>query len=239
MKTGWRLVSIAVAAAVLCSAPAVLARRASGLGRGDSPASEVLAHMDLAARDLRTVSAALSYTTVTVLVNDRATQTGQLYFRKGRRPEVLVHFTNPDEKVILFKNNHAEIYYPKINQIQEYDLEKHTNMLQKFLLLGFGTPISELEGSYKLQVLGERRLGNKATQLVELTPLSKEVAAQLTHVELWVSEASWLPVQQEFFEPSGDYLIASYSSVRVNRRLPASVFKIHAAKGVQRTKMNY
>lgn len=194
--------------------------------------------MDSAARELKTVSAGLSYTTVTVLVNDRSTQTGELFFRKGRRMEVLVRFLKPEIKVILFKHNRAEIYYPKINQIQEYDLERHSNMLQQFLLLGFGTPISNLEGSYKVKTLGEKRLGNKPTQLIELTPLSKDVAAQLTHVNLWVSEASWLPVQQEFFEPSGDYLIASYSDMRVNRRLPASVFKIHAKAGVERAKMN-
>lgn len=201
-------------------------------------ANSIFAHMDSAAAELRTISAGLTYTTVTVLVNDRSTQTGELFFRKGRRMEVLVRFLKPELKVILFKHNRAEIYYPKINQIQEYDLEKHSNMLQQFLLLGFGTPISSLEGSYKVQALGEKRLGNQPTQLIELTPLRKDVAAQLTHVNLWVSEASWLPVQQEFFEPSGDYLIASYSNIRVNRRMPASVFKIHAKPGVERAKMN-
>lgn len=194
--------------------------------------------MDDAARQLKTISADLTYTTVTVLVNDHSTQTGELFFRKGKRLEVLVRFLKPDLKVILFKHNRAEIYYPKINQVQEYDLEKHSSMLQRFLLLGFGTPISDLESSYRVKPLGEKRLGNETTQLIELTPLQKGVASQLTRVDLWVSETSWLPVQQEFFEPSGDYLVASYKGIRVNRRLAASVFKIHTQPGVQRVKMN-
>ncbi|MDE3179225.1 MAG: outer membrane lipoprotein carrier protein LolA [Acidobacteriota bacterium] len=226
-----------LAAAVFLLTPGLLSGAPRGRGQTVGP-DQVLSRMDDAARRVKTISAGLSYTTVTVLVNDRSTQTGELFFKKGKRIEVLVRFLKPDLKVILFKHNRAEIYYPKINQVQEYDLEKHSNMLQQFLLLGFGTPISNLRSSYRVIPMGEQRLGKEDTQLVELTPLEKDVRSQLTHVNLWVSEVSWLPVQQEFFEPSGDYLIASYTSVRVNSRLPASIFKIHTKAGVERVKMN-
>lgn len=199
---------------------------------------QLLAHMDDAAAQLKTVSAKISYTTVTVLVNDRSTQTGELFFRKGKSLEVMVRFLKPDLKVILFKHNRAEIYNPKINQIQEYDLDRHANMLQQFLLLGFGTPISDLESSYHLKYLGEKQLGQETTEALELTPLEKTVSAQLTHVDLWVSEQSWLPVQQEFLEPSGDYLIASYSGMKVNERLKRSDFEIRPAGEATRVKMN-
>lgn len=194
--------------------------------------------MDEAAERVKTISARLSLTTVTVLVNDHSTQTGELFYHKGKSPEVLIRFLKPSLKVILFKHNKAEIYNPTISQIQEYNLEKHANMVQQFLLLGFGTPVSDLESSYNLKYLGEKRLGRKTTQALELTPAQKDVAAQLTHVDLWVSEDSWLPVQQEFFEPSGDYLIASYSGINVNRHLGRSVFEIHAEPGTKRMKMN-
>lgn len=208
-------------------------------GSGVSPSfKQVLSRMDDAAAQLKTVSAKLSYTTVTVLVNDRSTQTGELFFHKGKSLEVMVRFLKPDLKVILFKHNRAEIYNPKINQIQEYDLERHSNMLQQFLLLGFGTPISDLESSYHLKYLGEKQLGDETTEALELTPVEKSVSAQLTRVDLWVSEQSWLPVQQEFLEPSGDYLIASYSGMRVNERLKRSDFEIHPMSGATRVKMN-
>lgn len=194
--------------------------------------------MDDAAAQLKTVSSRLSYTTVTVLVNDRSTQTGELFFRKGKSLEVMVRFLKPDLKVILFKHNRAEIYNPKVNQIQEYDLERHADVLQQFLLLGFGAPISELQGSYRMKYLGQKQLNNQTTEAIELTPVQKAVAAQLTRVDLWVSEQSWLPVQQEFFEPSGDYLIAAYSEMRVNERLKRSDFEIHPESGVTRVKMN-
>lgn len=237
---GIRVRTVLVAAwlpliSLLLSAGAAKGLQGQKMPRGFN---RVLAHMDDAARRVKTISAHLAYTTVTVLVNDRSTEVGEMFFHKGRKIEVLVRFIKPDPKVILFKHNKAEIYYPNINQIQEYNLENHAGLLQQFLLLGFGTPVSDLESSYRLKYLGEKQLGNETTQALELTPIQKSVAAQLLHIDLWVSEASWLPVQQEFFQPSGDYLIASYSQVKANQRLKRSVFEIHAKAGAQRVKMN-
>lgn len=218
---------------VLCAHPR--GGRAQKTARG---LNSVLSHMDDAARALKTISTKLTYTTVTVLVNDRTTQYGELFFKKGKRPEVLVRFIKPNPKEILFKKNRAEIYYPKINQIQEYDLERRRDLLQQFLLLGFGTETADLRESYHLRYLGEQKLGNETTPVLELTPTQKDVAAQLSKVDLWISEDSWLPVQQEFFETSGDYLIAHYSEMKVNRALSSSVFKIRAKSGAERVKMN-
>ncbi|HEV2419962.1 MAG TPA: outer membrane lipoprotein-sorting protein [Terriglobia bacterium] len=226
-----------VAAMVSTALPAVAAHR-SRVGASSLSFKQVLSRMDDAASQLKSVSAQLSYTTVTVLVNDRSTQTGELFFHKGKSLEVMVRFLKPDLKVILFKHNRAEIYNPKTNQVQEYNMERHADMLQQFLLLGFGTPISNLESSYHMKYLGEKQLGDETTEALELTPLEKSVASQLTRVDLWVSEDSWLPVQQEFFEPSGDYLIASYSAMKVNEHLKRSDFEIHPASGATRVKMN-
>jgi outer membrane lipoprotein-sorting protein len=199
--------------------------------------SQILSRMNDSAKHLKTISAELEYTKVTVLVNDRSTESGKMVFRNPKSPEILINFQVPDQKVILFKKDKAEIYLPKINQIQEYDLTQHASLVQQFLLLGFGTDAKQLEKIYSTKYLGEEKLGGEMTALLELTPLKESVAAQLAKVQLWISEESWLPVQQKFFEAGGDYSIAHYSSVKVNRFIPSSAFQIHAAKGVKRLKM--
>jgi outer membrane lipoprotein-sorting protein len=208
-------------------------------GQATAPLTEtaLFSHMNSAARRIRTVSTQLAYTTVTVLVNVRSTENGTLYYRKGHhRPEVRIQFSAPDAKDIVFRKGTAEIYYPKINQIQVYDLARHQNLLQQFLLLGFGTDTTELESSYALHYLGVKMLGNQATYLLELAPLSKDVAAQLNKVDLWISSRNWLPIQQEFFEASGDYLIARYSKMKINLPMSPSTFKIRAP-GAERVRM--
>jgi outer membrane lipoprotein-sorting protein len=223
---------------VFCGAAGHSVTTPEGQGKISAAESALLSHMDDVARRVRSVSANLAYTTVTVIVNDRTTQNGVLYYRKGRRkPEVLIQFTGPGAKTILFRKGAAEIYYPNINQIQELNLERHENLLQQFLLLGFGTESAQLETSYSLRYLGEKKLENQTTYLLELTPLSKDVAAQLKKVDLWVSDQNWLPVQQQFFEASGDYLIARYSNMEVNHNISPSTFKIKAP-GAERVKMD-
>ena len=199
---------------------------------------EILARMNDAAKRLKTLSADLEYTKVTVLVNDKSTEEGRLYFHKSKTPEIMIEMEKPEAKSILFKKNKGEIYLPKINQIQEYDLGQRSGLVQQFLLLGFGSETGELMKSYSVKFLREEELEGDTTAVLELVPRKDGIAAQLTKVEIWISEESWLPMQQKFYEPGGDYLIAHYTSVKVNRKLPSSTFEIHPAPGAKRLQMN-
>ena len=95
--------------------------------------------MNDAAKRLKSLSANLEYTKVTVLVNDKSTEEGRLFFRKSKTPEIRIEMQQPESKVIVFKKNKAEIYLPKINQVQEYNLEQKSGLVEDFLLLGFGS----------------------------------------------------------------------------------------------------
>jgi outer membrane lipoprotein-sorting protein len=230
--------SLSLAAGVLVFAVSTLAA-GSPAPKGKMPPdlAEILSRMDDSANRLRTLSANLEYTKVTVIVDDKSTETGKIFFRKSKSPQILIDIQKPEAKSILFKKDKAEIFYPKINQVQEYDLSEHTGLLQQFLLLGFGTESGELKKSYTLKLVGEEVLEGDTTAILELVPRKAGVATQLEKIHLWISEESWLPVQQKFFQPGGDYFIARYTQVRVNRRLPSSTFEIPAAKNAKRVKM--
>ena len=200
--------------------------------------SQILSRMNDAAKRLKSLSANLEYTKVTVLVNDKSTEEGRLFFRKGKTPEIRIEMQQPESKDILFKKNKAEIYLPKINQLQEFNLEQRSGLVEEFLVLGFGAETGELKKSYHLKYLKEEELDGDTTAVLELTPRKESLASQLTKIQMWVSEDSWLPAQQQFFEPSGDYLIARYRGIKVNLKLPSSTFEIHPAAGAKVVKMN-
>ena len=84
----------------------------------------------------------------------------------------------------------------------------------------------------------EEDLDGDTTAVLELTPRSENVQAQIEKVQLWVSEESWLPVQQKFFQPGGDYFLARDTAVKVNRQLPTSTFQIKTPEDAKRVKMN-
>jgi outer membrane lipoprotein-sorting protein len=212
----------------------------SAARKGKVPAdlSEILDHMNEASKHLKTIAANLEYTKVTVLVNDKSTETGELFFRKGKSTEIRIDIQKPDRKIILFRKNKAEIYLPKINQIQEYDLGQKSGLVQQFLLLGFGSDTGELKKAYNIKYLKEEDVDGDTTALLELLPRKENVAAQLAKIQIWISEDSWLPAQQKFFESGGDYLIARYTGMKVNRTLPGSRFALNAPESAKRVKMN-
>lgn len=200
--------------------------------------TEILAHMNAESKIVKTVSAKLDYTTVTVLVDDKSTQSGEVFFRKGKMPEICVNFRTPERKILLLKGRKGYIYQPKINLIQDFDVGQKSDLVQQFLLLGFGSDTNELKKVYNMNYLQEVELGGESTVQLELTPLKKGVASQITKIQLWVSEDSWLPVQQQFFEASGDYLVAHYTEVKVKQDLPDSDFELNVPSNVKRVPMN-
>jgi len=80
-------------------------------------------------------------------------------------------------------------------------------------------------------------LDGKKAVVLELTPKSDEIRAQISKVQIWVDESSWLPMQQKFFEAgSADYLIFHYGDVRKNLRIDESKFKPDWPKNVTKVK---
>ena len=229
----WTRVLLAGSVALALVAPAT-ARK----GRHWTDLAEILFQMNEASKHLHTLSANLEYTKVTVLVDDKSTESGQLFFSRGKAEEIRIDMLKPENKVLLFKKNRGEIYLPKINQIQEYNLEQKSDMVQQFLLLGFGTDAKELKEAYVVKYVREEDLDEDSTVLLELVPRRQNVLVQISKIHLWVNEESWLPAQQKFFESSGDYLIARYSGVKVNRPLPNSKFELNAPSNAKRIKMN-
>ena len=218
----------------LALAPPASARK----GKHPTDLTEILSDMNEASKRLKTVSANLEYTKVTVLVDDKSTESGQLLFRRGKTTEIRIDIQKPERKILLFKKNKGEIYFPKINQIQEYDLAQKSDLVQQFLLLGFGTDANELKKTYNVTYVKEEDLEGDTTVLLQLVPRKENTAAQITKIQIWVNEESWLPAQQKFFQSGGDYLIAHYSGVKVNRVLPGSSFELNAPDSAKRVKMN-
>jgi len=199
---------------------------------------EVLVRMSDEAGHLKTVSVDLEYTHVTVVVDVKSTESGQFFMRNPKKPEMLVRFVKPDPSTVLFKQNRLEMYHPRINQIVEYNLKGHSNVIQQSSSLGFGTDAKNLDAAYAVKLDHEASLNGESTAILDLAPKDTAMLRCFTRIQVWVSEESWLPVQQKFYAPDGDYSVARYSGVRVNENLPSSTFRIDAAPGVQRVKMN-
>ena len=146
---------------------------------------EVLGRLDAAAAGFETVVAEITFTKVTVIVDDRATEKGTVYFKRSRGKrdfKVLIHFREPSEKIVLFRDGKGWIYRPAIAQVEEYDIGRNRETLEQFLLLGFGTAGRDLEKAYSITVAGEAKIGSQNAIRLELLPRSPGVEIGRAHV---------------------------------------------------------
>jgi len=196
----------------------------------------VLNRMDAGARDFRTLSANVEHIKYTDVVKDTSTEAGQMWLQK-KDEKMRIEFAKPDQRTILRSGDTLSIYNPRINRVEEYDLGKNRALVDQYVRLGFGTRSEDLKKSFLVSFSGEQELDGKKTLLLELTPKTEQVRAQISKIQMWVDESSWLPLQQKFFETgSGDYFIFHYSDIKKNLKMEESRFKADWPKNVSKVK---
>jgi len=196
----------------------------------------VLERMDAGARDFRTLTASVEHIKYTDVVKDISSESGQMWLQK-KDEKMRIEFAKPDPRTILRSGNSLAIYNPKINRVEEYDLGKDRALVDQYVRLGFGTRSEDLKKSFTVAFSGEHELDGKRALLLELTPKTEQVRAQISKIEMWVDESAWLPLQQKFFEAgSADYFIFRYSDIKKNLKIEESRFKADWPKNATKIK---
>ena len=191
--------------------------------------------MDRSASDFRSLSADIEQIKYTDVVKDTSTETGRIFVRRDQK--MRIDLNKPDAKTILRTGDSLFIYTPKINRVEEYNLGKHRAIIDQYMRLGFGTKSQDLRKSYDIKLTGEEEMDNRKTVLLELIPRSDEVRSQITKIQMWVDQSSWLPIQQKFFEISGgDYFLVRYSNLMKNLKVDDAKFKPDWPRNAARVK---
>jgi outer membrane lipoprotein-sorting protein len=195
----------------------------------------VLGMMDKSAQDFHTLTADIEHIKYTAVVKDTSTETGHIFVRRDEK--MRIEIAKPDSRTILRTGDSLFVYNPKINRVEEYDLGKNRSMVDQYVLLGFGTKSDNIKKSYLVSVVGEEELDHKKTVVLELTPKSDQIRNQIIKIQMWIDEASWLPIQQKFFEAgSGDYFLFRYLNAMKNLKISDGKFKQDWPKSVSRVK---
>lgn len=221
---------------MLGTSVAAFSPRVSGTQSAQKWTTEgVLEMMDRSAKDFRSLTSDLENIKYTAVVQDTSTETGQIFVRHDQK--MRIDITKPEPRTILRTGDLLFLYNPKLNRVEEFDLGKNRAMVDQYVRLGFGTRSEDLRKSYLVTALGEEDMDHRKTVHLELTPKSDAVRAQIVKIEMWVDEASWLPIQQKFFETgSGDYILFHYTNMMKNLKIAESKFKQDWPKDASREK---
>jgi len=220
--------------AFLVGSTLALGAPASGRGasQGHTPSlDDVMRDLDRESKSLHSLTADIERTSVTVVVNDKSTESGKIFMRTDEK--MRIELTKPDQRTILRNGDKVWHYLPKTKRVEEYDIGKYGGLADALLTVGLGSSGASLRKHYLVTVLGEESLENRKTVLLELVPKDEKFRSQIARVQLWVDTNSWLAIQQKFFETgSGDYIVINYRNITTNMKMPENDFKPHWPKGV-------
>jgi len=203
---------------------------------GDDLLKATLARMDHAAAGFTGLTAHLRKVAHTAVINDDSPDDGTIVLKRPKPHDVRMLFDvkEPEPKTYAIDPRKVQIYLPRSQTVQEYDLGKYRSMVDQFLLLGFGSTSAEMARDYSISLGGPDTVGPvKATRLV-LVPKSPEMLKYIKQVGLWISDSTGIPVQQKFDAPGGDYNLATYTEIMLNPKLPDSAVTLKLPKGVKR-----
>lgn len=198
--------------------------------------ANAFARMDKEATQFKSVEANIARDAYTAVINDHAKDSGIIRARREKSHDIrmLIDFTAPDLKTVAIDASNVRIYYPKMKTVQVYDIGPNRGLLDQFLLLGFGATSSELKDHYDVTLVGKDQIGGQSTWHLQLIPKSADVLKNLKKAELWISEATGLPLQQKFTtSTTGDYQLVTYSNMQPNKPLSDNVLKLKPPNGVK------
>ena len=225
----FRFAVLLVGLAIMGSAVAQQTSNAAATSGTQSNAAldSILSRMDAAAAAFRSAQADFVWDQYQKVVSETDSQTGKVYFRRHSKDmEMAAEITSPDTKFVLFADGRVDVYQPKIEQVSRYNAGKDRDTFESFLVLGFGGRGHDLSKSFDVSYQGMENVQGVNTAKLQLVPKNQRVRNIFERIILWIDPARGVSVQQQFFEPSGDYRLAKYNNIQLNEKIPDSVFKL-------------
>jgi len=216
------------AVAMVCVGAMVAVGDSAGAAM-DPALDRVLGQMDSAAEKFRTTEASVVWDQYQKVVDEHEEQKGKVYFRHNGDNEVQMaaDITDPDQKYVLFNGSKIQVYQPKIDQVTVYNTGKNRDAFESFLVLGFGGGGHDMLKSFDVKYLGSEAVDGTTTAKLDLVPKTVNVRNNIDHIVLWIDPSRGISLQQQFFfGASGDYRLAKYSDIKMNEKIPDSVFKL-------------
>ena len=224
--------------AVLAVAVAAITGLAPTPGQNASNSSSldaVIKKMDTAAAGFRTTRAEFEWDRYEKVIDEvDDIQSGTIYYRRtGKNVEMKLDITKPDLKYVLFSDGKFRVYQPKPDQVTLYDAGKNRADFENYLVLGFGGTGQDMLKAFDVTYIGPETINGIATAKLQLVPKSEKLRTTFKQIVLWIDLARGISVQQQFFEPQGDYRLAKYSAIKVNEKIGNDVFQLKTTSKTQ------
>ena len=141
-----------------------------------------------------------------------------------------MRFTDPPDEAVVIDGEHVWVYTPSTvpDQVLRLKAPSGGPVYGYNLLAWFLDRPSE---RYQAKYVREDKVGNRSVDVVELTPAVPDLPFE--RAILWLDRQDGLPRRLEITEKSGALRTLALSNLRVNRRVPDSVFEFKVPSGAR------
>lgn len=212
---------------------------------GDAGALDaVLKKMDAVAANFTTAQANFEWETYQKVIDEIVDfEKGVIYYRKSNKQvEMMAEVKEagasassikPEPKYVLLTGGKIRLYQPKPDQITEFDLGKNQSEFESYIVLGFGASGEDLKKSFDVSYVGPETIEGVKTAKLQLIPKSQKVKNTYSQIFLWIDPERGVSVQQQLFQPQGDYRLAKYSQIKMREKIGDDVFKLKTTSKTQ------
>lgn len=195
----------------------------------------VLARMDKNAESFQGMTAELTQINHTEVIDENETQNATVRMKRTKAGIVgRVDFTGANSKILGIRDRQLQVFYPKSNVVELYDVGKFGEQLDQFLLLGFSTSGKQLQRDYKVRLIGtETVAGQNATHL-ELTPKTKQAQDIFKKADVWLAADATHPLKEKIHKNGQDYTLITYTGVKLNPSLSDKDLELVLPPGVKK-----
>jgi outer membrane lipoprotein-sorting protein len=219
--------------------------RAQQSNAGNAAALDpILKKMDAVAASFTTAQANFQWQTYQKVIDEMIDfETGVIYYRKSNKQvEMMAEVKEagssasslkPEPKFVLLSGGKIRLYQPRPDQITEFDLGKNQSEFESYIVLGFGASGQDLQKSFDVTYMGPETVEGVKTAKLQLIPKSEKVRNTYSKIFLWIDLDRGVSVQQQLFQPQGDYRLAKYSQIKLHEKIPDDVFKLKTTNKTQ------
>lgn len=212
-------------------------------GQESKPAADpgalesVLKKMDAVAASFTTAQANFQWETYQKVIDEMVdVEQGVIYYRKSsKQVEMMAEVRQTgtsatslktEPKFVLLKEGKIRLYQPRVDQVTEFDLGKNQSEFESYIVLGFGASGQDLQKSFDVTYIAPETVENVKTAKLQLIPKSQKVRNTYSKIFLWIDLDRGVSVQQQLFQPQGDYRLAKYSQIKLHEKISDDVFKL-------------
>ena len=200
--------------------------------------ARVLAQIDTVSAKFSSFSAKFTQKKYLAILKEFETpESGEFFYtldKKGdensiqMRHEVMV----PANRITTIKGDTATVYQPAMKQAQVYGLGKRKNLVE-YLATGLGQSSAKLQEQFQISYGGQESINGVVCSVLTLIPRSQSAAASVKSITIWFRQSTGTPVQYKFLEPTGDYMLETFSEDRLNSKISDDKFEQKFPRGIE------